>query len=74
MVVDVDTKDVFRAGPPRRLFTGPFALSLPTSRNYDVGPDGRLVMVKPKPASTTPREMVVLDGWDAQDPSRKSVR
>jgi len=74
MVVDVDTKDVFRAGPPRRLFTGPFALSLPTSRNYDVGPDGRFVMVKPKPASTTPREMVVLDGWDAQDPSRKSVR
>jgi dipeptidyl aminopeptidase/acylaminoacyl peptidase len=74
MVVEVDMKGVFRAGPPRRLFSGPFALSIPTSRNYDVGPDGRFVMVKPKPASTTPREMVVLDGWEALDLSPKGGR
>ncbi len=74
MAVDIDTKDVFRAGPPRKLFSGPFVLSLPTSRNYDVGPDGRFVVIKPKLVSTTPRELVVLDGWDALDPSRKSVR
>jgi serine/threonine-protein kinase len=74
MAVDVDTKDVFRAGPSRKLFTGPYALSIPPARNYDVGPDGRFVMVKPKAVSTTPREMVVLDGWISLDPSRKATR
>ena len=74
MAVDVDTKDIFRAGPPHELFAGPYALSTPPIRNYDVGPDGRFVMIKPKLASATPREMVVLDGWIALDPSRKGTR
>ncbi len=74
MAVDVDTKDVFRAGLPHELFTGPYVLTTPPSRNYDVGPDGRFVVIKPKSVSTTPRELVLLDGWIAQDPSRKAAQ
>src|SRR6185369_5407915 len=46
MAVDVDARGVFTPGAPRRLFTGPYDLNTVIQRNYDVGPDGRFLMVK----------------------------
>ena len=74
MAVDVDTRDVFHAGVPRALFSGPYDLRIVPQRNYDVGPDGRFVLVKRKVVSSTPGEIVVLDGWEAADPSRAAAR
>ena len=74
MAVEVETRDVFRAGVPRPLFSGPYELRTPPARNYDVGPDGRFVVVKRKLVSTVPRELVVLDGWEAADPARAAAR
>lgn len=33
--------------------------------DYDVGPDGRFVMVKRLVSASTPAELVVLDGWNS---------
>ena len=73
MAVDVDTRRGFRPGVPRLLFTGPYELHTVIRRNYDVGPDGRFVLVKRQLTSSTPAELVVLDGWNAADPSRAVV-
>jgi serine/threonine-protein kinase len=70
MAAVVDTRGVFRPGPPRVLFTGPYELRTVIQRNYDIGPDGRFVMVKRQLSSQTPGEILVLDGWNATDPSR----
>ncbi len=70
MVVDVDIRGVFRPGVPRVLFTGPYELRTVIQRNYDVGPDGRFVVVKRQLTSPTPGEILVLDGWNTADPSR----
>ena len=43
--------------------------TMPT-RNYDVFPDGRFVLVKRRFASSRPRELVVLDGWTSLEPAR----
>jgi serine/threonine protein kinase/Tol biopolymer transport system component len=74
MAVDVDTHEVFRGGVPRALFTGPYVLHTVIQRNYDVGPDGRFVLVKRQVGASKPGELVVLDGWDAADPSRGAAR
>ena len=67
MAVDVDTKGVFSPGVPRVLFTGPYDLRTVIQRNYDVGPDGRFLMVKRQASAAAPAELVVLDGWQAAD-------
>ena len=46
MAVDVETQGGFRPGVPRLLFTGPYEVQTVIRRNYDIGPDGRFVMVK----------------------------
>ena len=74
MAVDVDTKDGFRPGVPRLLFTGPYEVETPVRRNYDVGPDGRFVMVKRQLTGTAPSELVVLDGWSTADPAPRAGR
>ena len=74
IAVDVDTRDVFRAGVPRALFSGPYDLRTVPQRNYDVGPDGRFVLVKRQINSSRPGEILVLDGWNAADPSRAAAR
>ena len=74
MAVDVSTRDVFHAGVPRSLFTGPYVLRTVIQRNYDVGPDGRFVLVKRQMAASKPGELVVLDGWEAADPARGASR
>ncbi|MBK5255519.1 MAG: serine/threonine-protein kinase [Vicinamibacteria bacterium] len=70
MAVDTDLRGVLQAGTPRLLFTGPYDLRMVIQRNYDVGPDGRFVMVKRQPSASTLAELLVLDGWDALDPAR----
>ena len=74
MAVDVDTQSGFRPGVPRLLFTGPYEVQAVIRRNYDVGPDGRFVMVKRQLTGSMPSELVVIDGWNAADPSRAVVR
>jgi serine/threonine-protein kinase len=74
MVVDVDTKGVFRAGTPHPLFTGPYELRTIPVRNFDVAPDGRFVLVKRRFVSSSPHEIVVVDGWTALDPARAAAR
>jgi eukaryotic-like serine/threonine-protein kinase len=71
MAVDVDTRGVFRPGIPHALFTGPYDLRTPPVRNFDIGPDGRFILVKRKFLQGMPRELVLLDGWTASDPSMK---
>jgi len=74
LAVDVDTKRVFSPGAPRVLITGPYEIRTVIQRNYDVGPDGRFAMVKRQLTSSTPREIIVLDGWSAADPSKVTGR
>ncbi|MBA2260044.1 MAG: serine/threonine-protein kinase, partial [Acidobacteria bacterium] len=74
MAVDVDIRGVFRPGVPRVLFTGPYELQTVIRRNYDIGSDGRFVMVKRQLTSSTPTEIVVFEGWSAADPSRAAAR
>ncbi len=74
MAVDVDIRGVFRPGAPRALFTGPYQLRTVIQRNYDIGPDGRFVLVKRQINASKPGEILVLDGWDTADPSRAAAR
>lgn len=70
MVADVDIRGVFRPGVPRVLLTGPYDLRTVIQRNFDTGPDGRLVLVKRQLTSQERGEVLVLDGWNSMDPSR----
>ncbi len=74
MAVDVSVSPVFRSGVPRRLFAGPYDIRTPPIRNYDVGPDGRFVVVKRALVSTVPRELVLIDGWESADRSATANR
>jgi serine/threonine-protein kinase len=74
MAVDVDTRGVFRSSAPRELFSGPYDLRRPPVRNYDVGADGRFVLIKRKFLSGTPRELLLLSGWASLDPQRIGAR
>jgi dipeptidyl aminopeptidase/acylaminoacyl peptidase len=74
LAVEVEAGESFRAGVPRRLFSGPYDLRIVPRRNYDVGPDGRFVVVKRKYLASSPRELVLLDGWQAADPARSATR
>ena len=71
MALDVDTRGVFRPGAPHALFSGLYDLRTPPVRNYDVGPDGRFILIKRKALAGVPRELVLFDGWSASDPSMK---
>ena len=70
MAVDVDTQSGFRPGVPRLLFTGPYEVQTVIRRNFDVGPDGRFVMVKRQLTGSIPAELIVLEGWNAADSCR----
>ena len=59
MAVGVDgTGDAFSAGPPERLFEGRYLDDL--TRNYDIGPDGRFLMIK---QTGTLRRIHVVVNW-----------
>jgi serine/threonine-protein kinase len=63
--VDVRVGMDFRAGPPRLLFAAD-QFDFGQSLNWDVGPDGRFVMVKGDP--TALRRLQVVLNWDEELP------
>ena len=63
--VDVDTRDGFRVGTPQEILRGPYILRTAPFRNYDVGADGRFVLVRRRTDVTAPRQLELLVGWDA---------
>ena len=62
MAVDVKTGSAFSVTPPRLLFSGPF-VNVP-GPSYDVGPDGRFVMIEGPPEAPVTRFNVVLNWFD----------
>jgi len=61
--VDVELGPTFRSGAPRPLPRGPYVLRTPPLRNYDVGPDGRFVVVRRRTDVAPQRHLEVLLGW-----------
>ena len=59
-----DTKLRREVAIKRELFSGPYEVRTPPVRSYDVGPDGRFVMIKRKFLSGVPREVLLMDGWE----------
>ena len=62
MVVNVKAGSDFSATPPRLLFTGPY-VNVP-GPSYDVGPDGRFVLIEGPPEAPVTRFNVVLNWFD----------
>jgi serine/threonine-protein kinase len=62
MVADVRTTSTFSAAPPRLLFTGPY-VNVP-GLSYDVGPDGRFVLIQGPSETPITRLNVVLNWFD----------
>jgi serine/threonine-protein kinase len=62
MAVDVKAGSGFSATPPRLLFTGPY-VNVP-GPSYDVGPDGRFVLIEGPPEAPVIRLNVVLNWFD----------
>jgi eukaryotic-like serine/threonine-protein kinase len=62
MAVNVTTSSEFSATPPRLLFTGPY-VNVP-GPSYDVGPDGRFVLIEGPPEAPVTRLNVVLNWFD----------
>ncbi len=60
MAVAVDSKDTFNFQPPERLFERIF-LRRRQAPSYDVGADGRFLMIRSD--SVTTRRMVVVQNW-----------
>ena len=71
MAAEVEAEGIFRSGTPRVLFSGPYDVRTPPVRNFDVGADGRFVMVKRKFLPGAPRQLVLLEGWSTQAPEGK---
>jgi len=65
MAVDIRTAPAFAAGTPRALFEGRFIPSPNDVAAYDVGADGRFLMVQPlHPEPPTDQIQVVLNWFD----------
>jgi Tol biopolymer transport system component len=62
MAVQVSTSPEFRVGKPAPLFGGLYSYSLMPNRDYDVGKDGRFIMVKPDSTANS-RQINVVFGW-----------
>jgi serine/threonine-protein kinase len=69
MASDVDLRGVFRSGVPHALFSGPYDVLTPPTRNFDLAADGRFVMIKRKFLSGRPRQLVLIEGWTSLDTS-----
>ena len=62
MAAEVKTTPEFSASPPSLLFQGPF-VNVP-GPSYDVGPDGRFVLIEGPPETPVRRLNVVLNWFD----------
>ena len=61
----ITTEPTFAAGPPMALFEGPYVDS--SGRWYDIGPDGRFLMLKPGWLSTGQEAPLnVVLNWDQE--------
>jgi eukaryotic-like serine/threonine-protein kinase len=67
LAVPITTAPTFTAGRPTELFTGPYDFT--QQINWDVGPDGRFVMVKADPATT--RQFQVVLNWFEEVKARR---
>jgi serine/threonine-protein kinase len=74
MEADVNPQGVFSASVPRALIKGPYDFYRASTRNYDLGRDGRFALVKRPLDAKTRSEIVVLDGVAAFDPARRAAR
>ncbi|MEE8367120.1 MAG: protein kinase, partial [Thermoanaerobaculia bacterium] len=73
MEVSVDTTGVFRAGTPQPLFAGPYYSGAPI-RDFDVGPDGRFVLIRRTVDATVPLGLKVIQNWAATLPEELRAR
>jgi serine/threonine-protein kinase len=63
MAVPVSVSPTFSAGAPRVLFRGRYA-STPTTRFYDVAPDGRFLMMREaERPPIKPTQMILVQNW-----------
>jgi Tol biopolymer transport system component len=61
MVVAISTEPEFTAGTPQVVFQGPYLdVSGPS---YDIGPDGRFLVLKPQYDDSQVRELHVVTNW-----------
>ena len=63
LAVKVEVKPAFTAGKPELMFDGPYERA-DSSRNYDVAPDGRFVMVRSDAVDAPQRFYVALNWLD----------
>jgi len=64
MSVAVETQAGFKAGPPKRLFSGIYNLRSNSGVTYDVDPKGgRFLMIRPAEESTAPSQLRVVLNW-----------
>ena len=63
MAVPVDTGQSFSHGSPRLVFEGSYYTGL-LSRNYDVSPDGRFLMIRQGSLTdAAPPQLVLVQNW-----------
>ena len=63
LVVPIDTEGGFAAGTPEVLFEGPYLSEIPAGRQYDVAPDGRILMIKPETDDATSAQIILVQNW-----------
>ena len=63
MAVEIDTRSSFSAGKPKSLFQGLYQPTPILESNYDVGPDGRFLMIKPGGEEQAPTQVNVVLNW-----------
>ena len=69
VAVAVEAKPVFQAGRPQVLFEGPYVRSpanLGGNQYFDVGKDGRFLMIKPSDAANSRSNIVVVLNWSQE--------
>ena len=62
MVASVETEPELTFGKPEVLFEGQYSHDPDILRSYDVGPDGRLLMIRPA-ESQAPSQINVVQNW-----------
>jgi hypothetical protein len=63
MAVAITPGSLLTASSPRMLFEGRYQVSDTNSGGYDVGPDGRFLMVQPTVAEQPATEFNIVLGW-----------
>ncbi len=74
MAVSLETKPAFAVSNPRLLFDAPYAHISSDIPNYDVAPDGRLLMVRENQQKATVTQLNVVLNWFEQLKQRAGER